>query len=178
MRCLQPTKTVDFRRPPMNNSLTINEYLVFTQKGNKHLTITLASVYHPCTKTGSEDIYARFLDTLDTLLSKLPSDNKIVMGADVNANIGKLDKLQSSEFQSTLGPHGFSKRNSKGEGLLTVYCAHRLHVMNTFFESRANGPGYGMWTSNRPTSTGQLESHVLDLIVCSTTLHKRVKNAR
>ena len=178
MRCLQPTKTVDFRRPPMNNSLTINEYLVFTQKGNKHLTITLASVHHPCTKTGSEDIYTRFLDTLDTLLSKLPADNEIVMGTDVNANIGKLNKLQSIEFQSTLGPHGFSKRNSKGEGLLTVYRAHRLHVMNTLYESRANGPGYGMWTSNRPTSTGLPESHMLDLIVCSTTLHKRVKNCQ
>jgi hypothetical protein len=42
------------------------------KKGDKHLALTLASVYHPCNKTGSEDIYARFLDTLDTLLSKLP----------------------------------------------------------------------------------------------------------
>jgi hypothetical protein len=35
------------------------------KKGDKHLALTLASVYHSCTKTGSEDIYARFLDTLD-----------------------------------------------------------------------------------------------------------------
>ena len=76
------------------------------------------SVYHPCTKTGADDIYAHFLNTLDSLL--------IIMGADVNANIGKFDVLQSSEFQSTLGPHGFSKCNPKGEGLLTIYIAHRL----------------------------------------------------
>jgi hypothetical protein len=100
------------------------------------------------------------------------------MGADVNANIGKFNELQSREFQSTLGPHGFLKRNSRGKGLLTVYLAHRLRVMNTFFESRANGPGYGTWTSNQPTSTGLPESHMLDLIVCSTTLHKRVKNCQ
>ena len=50
--------------------------------------------------------------------------------------------------------------------------------MNTFFESRANGPGYGMWTSNQPTSTGLPKSHMLDLIVCSTMLHKRVKNCQ
>jgi exonuclease III len=148
------------------------------KKENKHLAITLASVYHPCTKTGAEDVYACFLDTLNTLLSKLTADNEIIMGADVNANIGKFDKLQSSEFQSSLGPHGFSKRNSKGEDLLTVYLAHRLCVMNTFFESRANGPGYGTWTSNQPTSTGLPESHMLDLIVCSTTLHKRLKNCQ
>ena len=71
---------------------------VFGKKGSKHLALTLASVYHPCTKTGADDIYARFLDTLDTLLSKLPADNDIIMGADVNANIGKSDVLQSREF--------------------------------------------------------------------------------
>ena len=85
------------------------------KKGSKHLALTLASVYHPCTKTGADDIYACFLDTLDTLLSKLLADYNIIMGADVNANIGKSDVLQSSEFQPTLGPHGFSKRNPKGE---------------------------------------------------------------
>ena len=67
------------------------------KKGNKHLAFTLPSVYHPCTKTGADDIYARFLNTLDTLLSKLPADNEI-MGADVNANIGKFNGLQSSKF--------------------------------------------------------------------------------
>ena len=50
--------------------------------------------------------------------------------------------------------------------------------MNTLFESRANGPGYGSWTSNRPTNTGLPDSHMLDLIVCSITLHKRVKNCQ
>ena len=67
------------------------------KKGNKHLALTLASVYHPCTKTSADDIYACFLNTLDTLLSKLPADNEI-MGADVNANIGKFNGLQSSKF--------------------------------------------------------------------------------
>ena len=146
------------------------------KKGNTHLAITLVSVYHPCTKTGSEDVYTRFLNTLDAFLSKLSTENKIIMGADINANIGKLDELQSSEFQSTLGPHGFLKHNSKGEGFLTTYLAHRLRVMNTFFECRANRPGYGTWTSNWPTSIGIPESHMLDLIVFSTTLHKCVRN--
>jgi hypothetical protein len=144
------------------------------KKGNTHLALTLASVYHLCTKTGSEDIYARFLDTLDTLLSKLPAHNKIIMGTDINANISRLDELQSSKFHSTLGPYGFSKHKSKGKGLLTVYLAHCLQVMNTFFEGKANGPGYGTWSNNQPTSTGQAESHMLDLIVCSTMLYKRV----
>ena len=65
------------------------------KKGNKHLALTLASVYHPCTKHGADDIYIRFLDILNSLLSKIPTDNKLIMGSDVNANIGKLDDLQS-----------------------------------------------------------------------------------
>jgi len=49
--------------------------------------------------------------------------------------------------------------------------------MNTYFESKANGPaGYGTWTNKWPTSTGQADSHMHNLIVCSTTLHKRVRN--
>jgi hypothetical protein len=69
------------------------------KKGDKHLALTLASVYHPCTMTGSEDIYACFLDTLDTLLSKLPAHNEIIMGVDVNANISRLDELQANSTQ-------------------------------------------------------------------------------
>ena len=94
--------------------------------GDKHLDLTLILVYHPCTKTGSEDVYTRFLDTLDSLLRKSPPHNQIIMGADINANISRLDELQSSEFHSTIGPHEFSKRNSKGKGLLTVYLTHQL----------------------------------------------------
>ena len=175
--------TGEFAGRYISINVTLNSYdrlgkQVHGKKGRKHLALTLALVYHPCTKTGADDIYARFLDTLDTLLGKLPADNEIIMGADVNANIGKLDDLQSREFQSTLGPHGFSKQNAKGEGLLTLYLAHRLRVTNTFFECKTNGPGYGTWTSNRPTETGLPDSHMLDLIVCSTTLHKRVKNCQ
>ena len=100
------------------------------------------------------------------------------MGADVNANIGKFDDLHSRVLQSSLGPHGFSKRNKKGKGLLTVYLVHCLQVVNTFFECKSNGPGYGTWTSKRPTTTGIPDSHMLDLIVCSATLHKCINNCQ
>ncbi len=115
------------------------------RKGDKHLALTLASVYHPCTKTGSEELYVRFL------------------------NIGRSYELQSSEFQATLGPYGFSKRNSKGEGLLTVYLAHHLCVMNTYFESKVNGPGYGTWTNKRPTSTGQADTNECASVLLPST---------
>jgi hypothetical protein len=145
------------------------------KKGDKSMTLSLASSYHPCTKTGSDDAYMRFLDTLDGLLDKLPK-NELIIGAYINANIGQFNNMSAVEFGPAIGPHGFPKRNSKAESLLAVYLAHHLRVMNIVFQEKANGPGHGTWTSNRPTSHEQAELHMLNVIVTSTTLHKRVKN--
>ena len=70
--------TSEFAGRYININITLNSYdrlgkQVRGKKGSKHLSLTLASVYHPCTKTGADDIYACFLDTLDTLLGKLPA---------------------------------------------------------------------------------------------------------
>jgi len=121
-------------------------------------------------------MYLRFLDTLDTLLGKDPKQSEIIMGADINSNIGTFDNLHSTEFRAALGPHGRFKRNNKGENLLHVYLAHRLRVMNTFFEAGSTSPGHSTWTSNRPTNSGFADTHMLDVIVCSATLHKRIHN--
>ncbi len=98
------------------------------------------------------------------------------MGTNINSNISTLDDLHSVEFCSALGPHGLPKRNKKGKNLLQVYLAHHLCIMNTFYETRTNSPGHSTWTSNRPTSSGVADSHMLDLIVCSALLHKRIHN--
>ena len=98
------------------------------------------------------------------------------MGADVNSNIGKLDGITSTEFRTVIGPHGLPQRNMKGESLLHVYLGHRLRVMNTYFETKSDSPGHSTWTSNRPTSSGIADTHMLDLLVCSATLHKFAHN--
>ena len=134
------------------------------------------SVYHPCTNTTEDDLYLQFLKTLDNLLSQAPAKSEIVMGANVNSNIGKRNGIHSTEFHTALGPHGLPRRNMKGKSLLHVYLAHRLQVMNTFFETKPGSPGHSTWMSNRPTSSGIADSHMLDLIFCSATLHKRVRN--
>ena len=92
------------------------------------------------------------------------------------SNISTFDDLHSTEFRAALGPHGLSKRNNKVENLLHVYLAHRLRVMHTFFEAGSTSPGHSTWTSNRPTNSGIADTHMLDVIVCSATLHKRIHN--
>ncbi len=144
--------------------------------GKKQLALTLASAYHPCTKTGDDETYLRFLDTLKTLLNQLPEKMEIIMGANINSNMGTLDDLHSAEFCSALGPPGLPKRNKNGANFLQVYLVHRLRIMNTFYETRTNSPGHCTWTSNRPTSSGIADSHMIDVIVCSASLHKRIHN--
>ena len=95
------------------------------------------SVNHPCTKTGKDELYLRFLETLDNLLGRALAKSEIVMGADINSNIGKRDGIHSMEFRAALGPHGLPKCNMKGENLLHIYLAHWLQVMNTFFETKS-----------------------------------------
>ena len=68
--------------------------------------------------------------SLDNLLGRAPANSEIVMGADVNSNIGKHNGIHSTEFCTVLGPHGLAKRNMKGESLLHIYLAHQLRVMN------------------------------------------------
>ncbi len=104
------------------------------KQGNKQLSLTLASVYYPCKKTGNDKTCLQFLDTLDALLSQLPPKLEIIIGTNINSNIGTLDNLHSTKFFSTLRPHGLPKRNKKGENLLLVYLEHRLRVMNTFLK--------------------------------------------
>ena len=113
---------------------------------------------------------------LDNLLRRAPAKSVIVMGANVNSNIGKLGGMHSTEFRAALGPHGPPRRNMKGKSLLHVYLVHRLQVMNTFSKTKSGSPGHSTWTSNRPTSLGIADSHMLDLIVCSIALHTRVCN--
>ncbi len=46
--------------------------------------------------------------------------------------------------------------------------------MNTFFEMKLGSPGHITWTSNQPTSSGIADTHMLNLLVCSATLHKPI----
>ena len=142
-----------------------------TIKGKKKietsLVLSLVSAYHPCR---TEDDHERFLDVFNTLLSKLPP-SEIIMGADINANVGHaLREEEDNPFAPALRPHhGLSKRNSKGKNLLAVYMSHGLRIMNKYYPAK-NDVGHVTWTS---TFNGR-EQSMLDVIVCSKTLHKSI----
>ena len=146
------------------------------KQGDKQHALTLASFYHPCTKTSKDKVYLRFLETLNTLLGRSPSKSEIILGADINSNIGTLNRLHSAEFCTTLGPHGLPKWNKKGKNHLHIYLAHCLRIMNTFFKAKLGSSGHSTWMSNSPTSSGIPDTHMLNLLVCSASLHMHIRN--
>jgi hypothetical protein len=63
----------------INDMLASNNQVgkqVQEKQSNKQLALTLASIYHPCIKTGNDKTYLRFLNTLDALLKQLPANWK------------------------------------------------------------------------------------------------------
>jgi hypothetical protein len=72
----------------------------------KAMKCVLTSVYHPC----NNDDHAQFCDTLDSLLWQIGIDAKthLIMGADVNARLGK---RECAEHSKIIGPHGIDQSN-------------------------------------------------------------------
>ena len=78
---------------------------------NGNLKLALVSVYHPC----HDPQHEAFSEVLDSLLTKASEDGySIVMGADINAQVGIRDK---EEYRQVLGPHGIDRRNTRGKVL-------------------------------------------------------------
>ena len=98
---------------------------------NKLLLISLVLACHPCQ---TKDEHSQFLDCVHSLLRELPP-SEIVMGMDVNTNIG-FSTDWNNEYAPTLGPHGLKKQNLKGRTLLALYMSHDLWVMNTYYTAK------------------------------------------
>jgi hypothetical protein len=94
----------------------------------KSLSIFLASVYHPCHDASHE----QFLKHLTSILQRVPKTSKLIIGADINAKVGRRN---CEEFKVVLGPHDPPRHNTPGSNLLSIYLSHKLRVKNTFFDA-------------------------------------------
>ena len=128
----------------------------------KSISIFLASVYHPC-----HDIpHEKFIETLNSLLQLVPNSSKLIIGADINAKVGKRD---CEEFKAVLGPHGPDRRNTRGSNLLSLYLSHELRIENTFFDA----PNHTTFTNVKDG-----DKTMIDIFACTKSLHCRVRNCR
>ena len=100
----------------------------------KSLSIFLSSVYHPC-----HDIpHEQFIETLNSLLHTVPRNTHIIIGADINAKIGRRD---TDDLNAVLGPHGPLRRNTRGVGTLKDGYVRRVPLPRVSAAPGRTAPG-------------------------------------
>ena len=93
----------------------------------------ITSVYHPY-----DDTHFAFNSELDEVLSRMADDRDIVMGGDMNAQVGRRRDSDPDSYSNVLGPFGLEAQNDKGRDLLQVYLSNKLCIMNTFYEASSH----------------------------------------
>ena len=85
------------------------------------IKLFLCSVYQPCDAEAQKEFY----DELDNFIARRPRNSEMLMGADVNCNVG----TRSPRFCDILGPHGLNNRSTKRRELLYLYKTNNLKVL-------------------------------------------------
>ena len=70
----------------------------YHQRAKGQIKLFLCSVYHPCDAEEQKEFY----DELDNFIARRPRNSEMLMGADVNCNMG----TRSPRFCDILRPHG------------------------------------------------------------------------
>ena len=92
---------------------------------------TVISAYAP-TLDAQEDVKEAFYADLDTILSKVPKEDKLILLGDFNARVGRNHDL----WRGTLGRKGVGNTNPNGLLLLTKCFEYDLAITNTLFRQK------------------------------------------
>ncbi|XP_022793399.1 craniofacial development protein 2-like [Stylophora pistillata] len=98
-------------------------------KSNQQATVI--SAYAPTLQAEPEDKEI-FYSTLDSVLTQIPSNHKIILLGDFNARVGR----DRSVWKNVIGKEGVGNANSNGIQLLTKYAEHQLVITNTLFRQK------------------------------------------
>ena len=119
----------------------------------KELYTTLISVY-ALTLTNPEDVKEHFYDNLRRVLTKIPSNDKILLLGDFNARVGR----NADAWQQVIGQHGIGNQNSNGLLLLTLCSEFQLTITNTLFQM--SNQYKGTWQHPRSKTW-----HMIDFVI-------------
>ena len=98
-------------------------------KSNQQATVI--SAYAPTLQAEPEDKEI-FYSTLDSVLTQIPSNHKIILLGDFNARVGR----DHSVWENVIGKEGVGNANSNGIQLLTKCAEHQLVITNTLFRQK------------------------------------------
>ena len=71
----------------------------------------------------------RFNEELASFYNAIPRNTKLLVGQDVNSNIG----VRSKMFPNVIGSNGIHNRNAKGKDLLFLLKIIKFRVLLTYF---------------------------------------------
>ena len=126
------------------------------------IKIFLCSIYHPY----DFDEQKEFYHELDHFITNRPRNAEILMGADINWNVG----IASDRFSNTLGPHVIGNRNIKGRELLYLYKTNNLKLLLSYFKHH----NYVTYRSFNERKT----AHMLDNFICCDNLFKQISDCK
>ena len=90
--------------------------------------ITIVSAYAPTT-TNPDEVKAKFYEDLNTIITTVPSADKLIILGDFNARVGS----DSTTWEGVIGQYGVGNYNSNGLLLLQTCTEHGLLISNTLF---------------------------------------------
>ena len=98
----------------------------YRRKGNGSIKLFLCSVYHPHEYLEQVEFY----DELESFFTARPRNSELLIGADVNCNVGI---RTGPMFRDVLGANGINNRNNKGKDLLFLIKSFNLKILLTYF---------------------------------------------
>ena len=96
------------------------------KKAKGNIKLFLWSSYHPYEHAEQIEFY----DELDRFFTNRPQNLELLLGADVNCNVGIWSKM----LQDVIGPNGLSNRNLKGKDLLYLLKYNQFKILLSYYK--------------------------------------------
>ncbi|GJX44891.1 craniofacial development protein 2 [Tanacetum coccineum] len=94
-------------------------------------TVNVISAYAP--QVGLSEVEKKtFWDSLDKVVREFPTDQRLILGGDLNGHIG----AATEGYAGVHGGFGYGVRNEEGRAILDFAIAHDLVVVNSHFKKR------------------------------------------
>nr|GEX79159.1 craniofacial development protein 2 [Tanacetum cinerariifolium] len=93
-------------------------------------TVNVISAYTH--QVGLSEEEKDFWDSLDEIVRETPTDQRLILGGDLNGHIG----ATTEGYSGVHGGFGYGVRNEEGRSILDFATAHDLAVVNSYFKKR------------------------------------------
>ena len=143
------------------NIFSLTDVLTW-KKSKGFIKLFLCSIYHPHGIAEQKEFY----DELDQFITNQTRNSEILMGADINCNVG----ITLKRFSNILRPQGINNRNIKGRELLYLYKTNNLKILLSYFK-HINYITYRSFNDKK-------SAHMLDNFLCCDQLFKRISDCK